>query len=86
MVLFQLAWKVHSSSSHLHHNGCWLQITESVFNFSKAAKVVNQSGGEVRQPGFLAIIGPKLAAAHLGREIQNATNTYNKVKYNYKYK
>ena len=37
------------------------QITESVFNFSKAVKVVNQSGQEVCQPAFLAIIGPKLA-------------------------
>ena len=37
------------------------QITESVFNFSKAVPVVNQSRQEVRQPGFLAIIGLKLA-------------------------
>ena len=37
------------------------QIRESVFNFSKAVVVVNQSRREVCQPGFLAIIGPKLA-------------------------
>ena len=37
------------------------QIRESVFNFSKAVLVVNQSRRKVCQPGFLAIIGPKLA-------------------------
>ena len=37
------------------------QIRESVFNFSNAVVVVNQSRREVCQPGFLAIIGPKLA-------------------------
>ena len=55
------------------------QITESVFNFSKAVPVVNQSRQEVRQPGFLAIIGLKLAD---GRP---PSWKYKMDKYKYKY-
>ena len=48
-----------SPSSHPHHNRC--PNYRICLQFFKSGKVVNQSGQEVCQPAFLAIIGPKLA-------------------------